>query len=139
MTEIARPRPEPDEVSEPYWTSLAEHAMRLQRCTGCGTYRFFPTPVCPVCWSTEADWAPVSGRLTLYSFTVVHKPVSEAFAAQTPYVVALVTLEEGPTMMMNVVGVPHDALAIGMALRLDYRDFDGFTLPFARLSDETTV
>jgi uncharacterized OB-fold protein len=139
VTRPSRPRPQVTEASQPYWASIAEHAMRLQRCTRCGTYRFYPTAVCPACWSTGVRWEPVSGDATLHSFTIVHKPVTDAFADETPYVVALVTLAEGPTLMTNVVGVPHEDLAIGMALRIVYRDFDGFSLPFAGLSDETTV
>src|SRR4051794_3146556 len=112
--------------------------MRLQRCSRCGTFRFYPTPVCPACFSTGHTWERIGGRATLYSFTVVHKPVTEAFAAETPYVVALVTLEEGPTLMTNVEGIPHEALEIGMPLRLGYRDLDGLTLPIAILSDDKT-
>lgn len=132
---MQRPRPTITEESEPYWTSVAQHAMRIQCCGRCSTYRFYPTPVCPSCWSTEFDWAPVSGRATLFSYSVVHRPVTEAFAAETPYVVALVTLQEGPTMMMNVIGAPADALTIDMPLQIDYRDIDGFTLPVARPAD----
>lgn len=132
---MQRPRPTITEQSEPYWTSVAHHEMRIQRCRSCGTYRFYPTPVCPSCWSSEFEWAPVSGRATLYSYSVVHRPVTDAFAAETPYVVALVTLEEGPTMMMNVIDAPVDGVTIGMPLRIDYRDVDGFTLPVARPSD----
>lgn len=142
MPPIGRPRPVVTAESEPYWTSVAEHAMRLQRCSRCATFRFYPTAVCPQCWFTGFTWESVSGRATLHTFSIVHKPVTEAFEPETPYVVALVTLEEGPTLMTNVEGVEHDAIAIGMALRIGYRDFDGFTLPIAQreisLSDEKT-
>lgn len=131
VTELRRPRPQVTKESEPYWTSVAARAMRLQRCGRCATYRFYPTPVCPSCFFTGFTWAPVSGRATLYSFTIVHKPVTEAFAAETPYIVALVMLEEGPTLMMNLERLAHDEVAIGMPLRIDYRDDDGFVLPVA--------
>jgi len=131
VSDLSRPRPQITEESAPYWASVAEHAMRLQRCSRCATFRFYPTLVCPQCWSTEFTWEPVSGRATLHSFSIVHKPVTDAFEAETPYVVALITLEEGPTLMTNVVDVTHEDIAIGMPLRLTYRDFDGFTLPMA--------
>ena len=105
--------------------------MALQRCSRCGTYRFYPTAVCPACWSTEFEWSRVSGAGTLYSFSVVYRPVTEAFADEVPYVVALVTLAEGPTMMMNLLGVPVEEVRIGMPVRIGYRDCDGFTLPVA--------
>ncbi len=138
MTETQRPGPTVTEESRPYWDSVAAHAMRLQQCTRCDTFRFYPTPVCPHCFSTGVRWEPVSGRASLYSYSVVHKPVTEAFAAEVPYVVALVTLAEGPTLMTNLLDVPDEEIRIGMPLRIDYRDYDGFSLPVA-LSDETTI
>jgi uncharacterized OB-fold protein len=138
MSELDRPGPVVTPESKPYWDSVAAHAMKLQRCTRCGTFRFYPTPVCPHCFTTGFAWEPVSGAASLYSYSVVHKPVTEAFAAESPYVVALVTLAEGPTLMTNLLEVPEAEIRIGMALRLDYRDFDRFSLPVA-LSDKTTI
>jgi uncharacterized OB-fold protein len=135
MSDLTRPRPQITEASAPYWRSVQEHAMRLQRCTRCGTFRFYPTPVCPHDWFTGFTWEPIGGRATLHSFTIVHRPVTEAFAAETPYVVALATLDEGPTLMLNLEQVDHDQIAIGMALRIGYRDFDDFTLPVALPSE----
>jgi uncharacterized OB-fold protein len=135
MSLVERPRPEITKESEPYWSSVAAHAMALQRCSRCGTYRFYPTAVCPACWSTEFEWRRVSGRGTLYSFSVVFRPVSEAFADEVPYIVALVTLAEGPTMMMNLLGVPIEDVRIDMPVRIGYRERDGFTLPVAEPED----
>ncbi|HVY96755.1 MAG TPA: OB-fold domain-containing protein [Solirubrobacterales bacterium] len=126
-----RPAPEITPESKPYWDSIAAHAMKLQRCTRCETFRFYPTPVCPHCHSTSFTWEPVSGDARLYSYSVVHKPVTEAFEAEVPYVVALVTLAEGPTLMTNLLDVPEEEIEIGMALRIGYRDFEGFSLPVA--------
>lgn len=131
MSEMNRSGPEITPESKPYWDSVAAHAMKLQRCTRCETFRFYPTPVCPHCFFTDFTWEPVSGEATLYSYSVVHKPVTEDFEAEIPYVVALVTLAEGPTLMTNLIEVPEDEIEIGMALRIDYRNYDGFSLPFA--------
>lgn len=128
---VKRPGPEISAQSAPYWKSVARHAMALQRCERCATFRFYPTPVCPNCWSTDFSWETVGGAAELYSYSIVHKPVNDAFAAEVPYVVALVTLAEGPTMMMNLEGIDHEAIRIGMPLKLGYRDFDAFTLPVA--------
>jgi uncharacterized OB-fold protein len=131
MSEIDRPGPVVTEESRPYWDSVAAHAMKLQRCSRCETFRFYPTMVCPHCFSTGFTWEPIGGAARLYSFSVVHKPVTEAFEAESPYVVALVTLAEGPTLMTNLIDVPEAEIEIGMPLRIDYRDFDGFSLPVA--------
>lgn len=131
MSAMNRPGPEVTPESKPYWDSIAAHAMKLQRCTRCETFRFYPTPVCPHCFSTGFTWEPVSGDGHLYSYSVVHKPVTEDFEPDTPYVVALVTLAEGPTLMTNLVDVPEGEIRIGMAVRIGYRDYDGFSLPVA--------
>ena len=47
------------------------------------------------------------------SFTVVRRPVSEAFAEDVPYVVALVVLDEGPTLMTNIIACKIEELRIG--------------------------
>lgn len=130
---MERPKPTITPASEPYWQSVSERALQLQRCDRCESFRFYPTPVCPSCGSTAFDWRPVSGRGTVYSWTAVHKPVTGAFASEVPYVVAMVVLEEGPAMMTNLVGIPLDEIEIGLSVRLDYREFDGgLTLPVWR-------
>ncbi len=39
----------------PFWDSLREHAVRVQRCDDCGTYRYIPKDLCPRCHSERAD------------------------------------------------------------------------------------
>jgi len=72
--------------------------------------------------SQEYDWTRVSGLGTVYSFTVVHRPPEKAFSAEVPYVIALVVLAEGPCMMSNVVNCPQEAVHIGMAVQVAFRD-----------------
>lgn len=69
------------------------------------------------------EWVKASGRATVLSFTIVRRPVSPAFAADVPYVVALVTLEEGPAMMTNIVGCDPEAVRIGMAVEATFEDW----------------
>jgi len=39
--------------------------------------------------------------------------------------VVAVELEEGPRMISNLVGIPMEEYAIGMALQADFEDVDG--------------
>ena len=55
--------------------------------------------------------------------SIVRRPVSAAFAADVPYVVALVTLEEGPVMMTNINGCDPESVRIGMAVEADFEDW----------------
>jgi hypothetical protein len=76
---------------------------------------------CPLCFS---------GRCSVYSYTVVHRAPSPTFAAEVPYVAAVVELAEGPHLMTNIVECVPDSVRIGMKVSVTYRQLaDGVTLP----------
>ena len=120
MTEPPRDLPAPQEAPDagPYWKAARGGRLVMQHCYGCGTYRFFPSHLCPGCGSDEQVWGPCSGRGTIFSVTTVHRAPSPAFRAIVPYVVALVELEEGPRMMTNIVGEGRLEAAIGDAVEV---------------------
>lgn len=75
----------------------------------------------------------MSGRGTVYSFYVAHRPAHPAFRDRVPYVVALVDLEEGPRMMTNIVDCPPEDVHIGMPVEVVFRDVtEDITLPCFR-------
>jgi uncharacterized OB-fold protein len=136
MAAYPKPLPEIDGDNAEFWDSCRRHAMALQKCLVCGYWRYYPTPVCTRCGSFETAWTPVSGRATVYTCSVVHRPPSPAFAADVPYVYAVVELEEGPMMPTNVVGIDPGQVAIGMAVELTYDDVSPeVTLPKFRPRD----
>lgn len=114
--DLPAPREAPD--AGPYWQAAREDRLVMQHCYGCGTYRFFPSLLCPECGSDEQVWGPCSGRGTIYSVTTVHRAPSPAFRKIVPYVVALIDLEEGPRMMANIVGEGGDKAVIGDAVEV---------------------
>jgi uncharacterized OB-fold protein len=104
--------------------------LRIQRCATCQHYQFFPRIYCSDCFSERVEWVNVSGRASVLSFTIVRRPVSPAFANEVPYVVALVTLEEGPQMMTNIVGCAPDEVSIGMPVEVTFEDWsDTISIP----------
>lgn len=129
-TTPARIAPAPSRDSAEYWAGLRRHELLLQRCEACAAWQFYPRALCTACGATRVAWARASGRGTLKSWSVVRRPVSEAYAADTPYALALVELAEGPTMMSTLVDVELDAARIGMPLEVVYDDRpEGYTLP----------
>jgi uncharacterized OB-fold protein len=113
----------------PFWESVREHRTRIQKCSDCGKMRFIPLEICPNCHSTECDWTEISGRGTLYSYTIIHRAPTPAYQADAPYVIGHVTLEEGPRMIANLVGIQPDDVKIGMSLEITYLDVgDGQSL-----------
>jgi uncharacterized OB-fold protein len=117
-----RPLPEVTPLTEPFWSALRERRLVVQRCTACGTLRFPPEVGCYACASRDASWAEMSGRATLWSWTVGHPPLLPYFAEQAPWPVAVVQLEEGPRIVTNIKDVPAEEYAFGMPLTADYED-----------------
>jgi uncharacterized OB-fold protein len=73
--------------------------------------------------SDQVEWVKASGRGKVLSFTIVYRPVTRAFAAEVPYVVALITLDEGPQMMSNVVGCAPESVHMGMPVEVVFEDW----------------
>lgn len=117
-----KPVPVPTRETQPYWEGCKKHELRIQRCVACGHYQFYPRLYCTACMSERVEWVRASGRGKVLSFTIVYRPVSPAFAADVPYVVALVTLEEGPQMMSNIVGCSPERVYIGMPVQVTFED-----------------
>jgi uncharacterized protein len=106
------PLPAPDRDSGPFWEAAATGELRIQACADCGRLRMPPRPMCPWCTSLEQEWRLMSGRGTVWSYTVAHPPLLPAFAEQAPYNVVVVALDEDPTIRLvgNVVESPGTSL-----------------------------
>lgn len=131
------PAPIVNADSAPYWQGAREDRLLLQRCRDCGVLRFFPRYLCTACGSEHVAWAEASGRGTVHSFTIVHRAAFPEFQARTPYVVALIDLEEGPRMMTNIVGRDALKVAIGEAVIVTFeaRGTEGAKVPQFRRSE----
>ncbi|HXR24495.1 MAG TPA: Zn-ribbon domain-containing OB-fold protein [Candidatus Binataceae bacterium] len=118
-----KPLPAVTLETAPYWDAARRHELHIQRCAACGQHQFYPRIYCAQCFSDRVAWIKASGRAKVTTFTIVRRPVSPAFADDVPYVVALVTLDEGPTMMTNIVGCLPEKVAIGMPVEVTFEDW----------------
>lgn len=118
-----------EETAE-FWRGCARGELLLQRCDDCGAWQFYPRPFCTACTRGSVRWATASGRGTLASWSIVRRPVDPSWAAEAPYVLALVALDEGPRLMTALTGCEPSGLAIGMrvAVAFDVRP-NGAVLP----------
>jgi uncharacterized protein len=129
-TNPAPPLPVPDQASAPFFEGAAAGRLMLMRCLGCRAYRYPSRDRCDLCWSTETEWAPASGRATLHSWVIFHQVYHPGFADRVPYNVAVVELEEGPRITTNVIGCEPDQLRAGMPLRVSFETVaEGLALP----------
>ena len=110
--------PHPTPETAPYWEACREQKLLIQHCSACGHYQFYPRILCTECTSRQVEWVSACGRGKVISFTIVRQAISEAYAAEVPYVIALIQLDEGPTMMSNVIQSDPERLAIGMPVEV---------------------
>lgn len=126
MTESRTTRPVPieDIDTRGYWEATRQHRFELPRCDGCGKFCFPPRPRCPACLSTNLSWTELSGRGTVYSFTVVCVPIVRGF--EPPYAVAQVELAEQPGLRIitNIVDCDPNDVHIGMPVELTFEELD---------------
>ena len=122
MTDYRKPLPRPSAVSLPFWQAAKRHELHIQRCGSCGAYVFYPREVCAECLSSDLTWVKVSGRGTVYSYTIAQAPTHPAFAEDVPYIVAIVELTEGPHITTNITGCTPDAVRIGMPVIATFDD-----------------
>ncbi len=126
--EFPRPLPVPTPITEPFWNGLASSEVRLQQCDACGAWIFYPRSHCNQCLSAQLTWKPVSGKGTIYSFTVARRPTAPQFADDIPQLIAVIQLDEGVRMNSVMVNVDPGALHIGMRVKPVFHQRDSATL-----------
>lgn len=133
MFTIEKPLPRPNEDSAPYWEAAQRGELRMQRCGDCGHVRFPPAVLCARCLSEKHEWTPLIGHGCVYSWIVVHQSQHPAFNADTPYVVAIIELDEGPRLHTRLVDCANHDIHIGMPVEVVFeRVNDEISLPMFR-------
>jgi uncharacterized protein len=104
--------------AEAFWQGGAAGQLRLMRCQDCGRYLHPPLPRCPACHGARIEAATVSGRGTVYSWTLNRYPWLPSMPV--PYVVAQVDLveQEGLRLTSNIVGCDPTEVHIGMPVEV---------------------
>ena len=132
--EVKRPLPEITPFNEWFWTSGADGHLRIQGCDDCGALVHPPVPVCPQCRSRAHAPVVVSGRATVAAFTVNAHHWLPGFLP--PYVIAVVALEEDPSVRLttNLVNVDPEAVergdvGIGAEVSVSFEQHDTVWVP----------
>lgn len=112
------PAPEPNPETKRFWEAAAQGQLLVKKCLSCGEIHYYPRALCPFCGSDRTDWQTASGRGTVYSWSVMRR-------AETPYAIAYVTLDEGVTMMTNIVDCDLNGIRIGQKVRVVWKPTEG--------------
>jgi uncharacterized OB-fold protein len=132
------PLPQPDPVTEPFWTGCAARRLLIQRCVKCGNFQSPPRIVCRSCGGSEFDWCQSEGRGRVYTYTIAHHAAAPALRDQVPYVVVVVKLDDcsGVLLISNLVGENAGSVAVGRAVRLLWDNDAGAWLPRFELAKD---
>ena len=112
------PAPIANAETEAFWAAARDGRFTTRACTACGKVHWYPRAVCPFCASEKTEWRPASGKGTIYSYSVMRR-------VPEPYAIAYVTLDEGPTMLTNIVECDLDALKIGQRVVVVFHPTEG--------------
>ena len=131
----AKPVPQPTPETQPFWDKCRERELWLPKCADTGKL-FFPPRVFSPFTGGGVSWEQASGRATLASFVIVHRP-SPGYEQDAPYIIALADLEEGVRMMTNLPGAPIDPalLKIGAPLTVTFEERGAMVIPQFRLAE----
>ncbi|MCB0910053.1 MAG: OB-fold domain-containing protein [Propionibacteriaceae bacterium] len=96
---------------EPYvrtWYDNFEHGkITGVRCQDCGAVEYPPVPICNACGKFDMEWIEMKGTATMISVTESPMP-SPFFPDAGPLIGGYITMDEGPTFMSWLVGVPPE-------------------------------
>jgi uncharacterized OB-fold protein len=105
-----------------FWQASRAHELRIPRCTECRSWIFPIAPMCQNCWSETLNWELVSGRGIVSSWVVFHRAFDPSFAADVPYAVVQVDLEEGVRFISNLTDVALDEIRVGLLVEAVFDD-----------------
>jgi uncharacterized OB-fold protein len=105
------PSPSVTAETAQFWSRVNEGQLTVPQCKACGKFHWYPRANCPFCTSDNIELKPAKGTGTIYSFSVSRR-------GKDSYVIAYVTLDEGVTMMTNIVNADSARLSIGQQVRV---------------------
>jgi len=104
--------------TEAYWAATKQGKLLLKSCDDCGETHWYPRAICPHCSSSNTSWYEGSGNGKIYSFSVMRR-------AQIPYVMAYVTLDEGVSVLTNIVECDFETLYVDQDVEVVFRATEG--------------
>ncbi len=116
MRKIPAPKVLPE--TQAYWTAADQGRLLVKRCNSCGKAHHYPRDICPHCLSSDTVWQDALGTGTVYSFSTMG-------SGDAAYTLAFVTLDEGVTLMTNLVDCDPAQVRIGDPVRVRFKPAQG--------------
>ena len=123
MSHIKHPLPYASWESRGFWEGAGRGELVLQRCRKCSLVQHRPRGICAHCLESDnLEHFVASGRGEVYTFTVTEQNQAKGFAEACPYVMAYVTLEEGPRILTVITNCSPDDVTGGAQVRVSFVD-----------------
>ena len=119
MMERKIPAPSVNPENKPYFDAASGGKLMLKFCVSCKQFHHYPRSLCPFCFSDQTEWRDAKGTGTIHTYSVLRRGVP------VPYCIAYVTLEEGVSMLTNIVDCDFDAVRIGQKVKVVFKPTDG--------------
>jgi len=116
MRKIPAPRVLPETIE--FWKAADEGRYVVKKCIACQQVHYYPRDICPFCLSAETEWQESAGTGIVYSFSTMGKD-------ESAYTVAYITLDEGFTVMSNLVGCDPQQVKLGQKVRVVFQPTEG--------------
>ena len=110
--------PEPNTETQTFWDAAENGKLMIMKCKDTGKFYFYPRARSPYTLSDNVEWVEAKGTGEIYTFSVMKR-------AKIEYAIAYVKLDEGVTMMNNIVDTDFDALSIGQKVKVVFKPTDG--------------
>jgi uncharacterized OB-fold protein len=102
-----------------YFDAAAAGKLMLKKCGDCGEHHHYPRSLCPFCFSDKVQWVQAKGTGEIYSYSVSRR------AGPIVYCMAYVKLDEGVTMMTNIVDCDLDTVKVGQKVKVNFKKTEG--------------
>lgn len=108
-------------ISPRYFREIPQrYRLEAGRCKKCGKVYFPPRTYCGECRSNEFETVNLSDTGKILTYTVVRVGPAN-FSQETPYVVAIVEVNNGVKLTTQVVDIDVNKVEIGQKVRLVFR------------------
>ena len=129
MAEYTKQLPLISASDQRFWEAARRHELVAYRCVNCGTF-YSQVTECVACDSPKMDWVKVSGKGQVFTFCIFHQLYHPAWRGDIPYNVAWIKLDEGSTIIGNIIDCRNEDIRIEMPVEVVFTDITGdITLP----------
>lgn len=113
------PAPLINPQAKAFFDAAADAELFYHQCEACGQAHHPPRSFCPHCHSDRVLARTSSGMGTVYSASTLRR------GTPVPYCIAYVTLDEGVTMMSDLIGFGDLTPAIGTRVQVQFVEAQG--------------